>query len=113
MWCVGLTLWAGGLSGITRFAPTGTFDLISGNSQETGHETFRGRDRSRDRVTVVFDDRYTLDGAKRTVRIDAPSVGGTGGLAGVRGSMTFVGTDNVATGFGLYSGVLELRRAAR
>jgi hypothetical protein len=93
MWCVGLTLWAGGLSGITRFAPTGTFDLISGNSQETGHET--------------------LDGAKRTVRIDAPSVGGTGGLAGVRGSMTFVGTDNVATGFGLYSGVLELRRAAR
>ena len=45
MSCVGSTLWTGGLSGVTRYVVTGTYDLLTGNSRGTLHETFRGRDK--------------------------------------------------------------------
>lgn len=111
--CLGLTLRTGGPSGRTRYAVTGRCDLLTGDSQGRLHEPFCGRDRSGDCGAVVFDERYTFDGANSTIDIDALAVGGRPGFAGAHCSMTFFGTDDAAPGFGRYAGVLELRRAAR
>jgi hypothetical protein len=113
MTCVGSTLWTGGLTGVTRYDVTGTYDVLTGNSQGTLHEIFRGHDTAGRRGTITFDEQYVLDGAASKIHIDAAAVAGTGGFAGARGRMTFDGTDNPATGFGTYVGTLRLHRAAR
>jgi hypothetical protein len=113
MSCVGSTLWTGGLRGLTAYKVTGTYDLLTGDSHGSLHETFHGRDDRGDHGTITFDEQFEIDGATSAIRIDAVATGGTGGFAGVRGTMTFDGTDTVATRVGSYAAVLELREAAR
>jgi len=113
MTCVGSTLWRGALAGVTRYDVTGTYDVLTGNSRGTLRETFRGHDKAGRRGTIAFAEQYTLDGPASTIHIDAVAVAGTGGFTGIRGRMTFDGTDNAATGFGNYVGALRLHRAAR
>lgn len=113
MSCVGSTLWTGGLQGTTKYTVTGTYDLVTGDSAGTLHETFWGRDQAGHRGALVLDETFRLDGATSTLHIDATVVGGSGDFTGSRGLLTFHGTDNVATGSGSFTGQLTLRKSAR
>ncbi|MEA2273073.1 MAG: hypothetical protein QOI98_1781 [Solirubrobacteraceae bacterium] len=108
--CIGSSLWTGALTGVTDYVATGTFHALSGDAAGTIRETFRGRDDLGHRGTIAFTETFTLDGGASLIHIDATALGGTRGFAGVRGRLQFDGFDNVATGFGPYTGFLRLRR---
>jgi hypothetical protein len=104
MGCDGSTLWRGTWTGVTHYRVAGTYDLLTGDSSGTFHETFYGHDARGRRGTLSFNDRYTITGATSTIHIVGAITGGTGGFVGARGTVRFDGTDNVLTGSGRYSG---------
>jgi hypothetical protein len=101
-------MWTGGLQGVTRYTGTGRYDPLSGNSSGTLRETFRGRDARGHAGTLVFDETYRLDGKTSAIHINATVVRGAGDFAGMRGSLTFTGKDNLVTGLGHYVGEVTM-----
>lgn len=104
MACAGSSHWRGTWTGLTVYHAQGNYDLISGDSTGQLTETFRGRDTDGRRGTLVFHETYLLVGSTSTIHITTQIVRATGGFTGARGHATFDGTDNIATGFGNYSG---------
>lgn len=104
MGCEGSTLWHGTWSGITHYHVEGTYDLLTGDSSGTLHETFYGYDRAGRRGTMTFSEHYTIVGATSALHIAAQITAATGDFAGARGAATFDGSDNLATGSGTYAG---------
>ena len=104
MRCEGSTLWRGTWTGITHYHVEGTYDVLTGDSAGTLRETFYGSDSTGRRGTLSFAERYKLDGAASRIHITAEITGGTGELRDARGVATFDGTNNVAAGYGTYSG---------
>jgi hypothetical protein len=102
--CLGASLWHGTWTGITHYRAHGTYDVLTGDSTGTLIETFHGHDRDSRRGTLTFEESYTLVGATSAIHIDTHIIDATGDFTHARGKATFDGTDNIATGFGTYTG---------
>jgi len=95
----GQTSWSGDLTGSTTYTGRGRINNRSGDLVASVRETFRGSVKGIGAGTLEFSELLQQDGATGAVTVVGHVTGGTGALAGVRGTLHFSGSSD-ATGFG-------------
>jgi hypothetical protein len=101
--CSGTSDWTGSWKGSTTWTLTGDVSLTKGGSGRI-KEVFKGRARDGRKGTLTFTERFTIE-PTGAIDIKGTIVKGSGGLAGSKGHVRWVGTTKAdGSGVGTYSG---------